>query len=397
MGTAPGAAYDPVMRRPAQSNRWPAGTDVAVAVAFAVVAQVELRVSSQNIFKGTAPLAADSILVLVPTAALCWRRAAPFAASVGLAAGMTLTGAAFHGTICFFGGLLPFLITLYSASAWARHPFDRLAALVPVALVLPMPAYVPAFNFPGDLVFAAVACAGAWTVGQLVRRWRRQSEALADALEAAERNRDARAKLAVAEERTRIARELHDVVAHGMSVMVMQAGLARLDLRERPDAAEESLSVLERTGRQSLHEMRRLLGVLRSVGTIELEPQPRMAELPSLIDGFRRAGLHVETTVTGAAAVLAETQDLSAFRIIQEALTNALKHGARGWASLAVTYLPDRVGITVTNPVAPGARRPVDGGGHGLVGIGERAAMFGGTSHTQVRDRQPRHRGRPAH
>ncbi len=219
-----------------------------------------------------------------------------------------------------------------------------------------------------------------------MRRWRRQSEALADALEAAEHNRDARARLAVAEERTRIARELRDVVAHGMSVMVMQAGLARLDLRERPDAAEESLSVLERTGRQSLHEMRLLLGVLRSVGPIELEPQPRMAELPSLIDGFRRAGLHVETTVTGAAPVLAETQDLSAFRIIQEALTNALKHGARGWASLAVTYLPDRVGITVTNPVAPGAGEPVDGVGHGLVSIGERAAMFGGTSHTQVRD-----------
>lgn len=141
---------------------WPSGADVAVAAAFAVVAEVELRVSSPNLFKGTLPLAIDSFLVLLPIVAVCWRRASPFASSVGVAAAITLTGAVFHGTICFFGGLLPFLLTLYSASAWARPPRDRLALLVPVALLAPMAAYVRTFDFPGDLVFGTVVSTAAW-------------------------------------------------------------------------------------------------------------------------------------------------------------------------------------------------------------------------------------------
>ncbi len=111
-----------------------------------------------------------------------------------------------------------------------------------------------------------------------------------------------------------------------------------------------------------------------------------MADLPRLIEEFQRAGMDVTTTIVAEPPALAEAHDLSAYRIVQEALTNALKHGAHDRASVAVAYLPDRVDITVTNPVAPGASPSVDGAGHGLVGIRERAAMFGGTCRTKVRD-----------
>lgn len=354
--------------------------DVALAVAFAVVAEAELRVSTQNIFTGTRSIAADSVLVLVPPVALIWRRSHPFAAAVAVAGALTVVGAGFHGTVLFFGGLLPFLVALYTASAYARTPLDRIVLGLPVLLIGPMPLYIDTFRVPGDYVFATVASVFAWLAGQAVRRWRRQSVQLAEALAALEAGRDAETRLAVAQERVNIARELHDVIAHSMSVMVLQASVARLEADEGPAAAaRDAMRTIETTGRRALAEMRRLLGVLRSEDMAALGPQPGLAALPELLDSFGRAGLVVEVRRTGEARPLLAGQDVTVFRIVQEALTNALKHGDAAHATLAVEFDSGQLLLSVTNQVACDRARSDLSGGHGLVGIRERAALFGGT------------------
>ena len=371
----------PIMRR---ATHRPSGAgwvdfDVALTVVLCVVAEIELRVSTQNVFAGRRSLAADSVLALVPVLPLIWRRVRPFASAAAVACGLTVVGAVFHATVLFFGGLLPFLIALYSASGYARAPIDRLALGLPALLIAPMPLYVETFRVPADYVFATVASVCAWVAGQAVRRWRRQSSLLADALAAVEAARDVQTRLAVAQERVNIARELHDVIAHSMSVMVLQASVARLEAEEHPAVSQEAVSVIETTGRQALAEMRRLLGVLRSEEVAEVGPQPGLAALPDLLDGFRRAGLDVEVRRIGDTRPLLAAQDVSAFRIVQEALTNALKHGGPGQATLDLEFRADRLLLTVTNPVAHERVGPDLNGGHGLVGIRERAALFAGT------------------
>jgi signal transduction histidine kinase len=358
---------------------------VVLAIAFGVVAELEIRLYGQSVLPGHVGLALDSLLVLLPLVPVAWRRAAPLGACVAVAGGLTLVGAALGGTVCFFGGLFPFLVVLYSASAWAHAPRDRMAAAVPFLLMAPMHWYVDDFRIPSDLVFGLSLSGMAWAAGQGARRWRDRSQQLAVALEDARAGRDARAALAVAEERARIARELHDVVAHGMSVMVMQAGAARLDLRDRPTATDAALAQIERTGRAGLLEMRRLLGILRSDEPGGLAPQPGLGELPELVARLERSGLQVEQRVVGRARPLTEAEDLSAYRIVQEALTNALRHGGGARARLRLSWTPTALEIVVSNPV-PSASPIPPGRGHGLIGIEERAALFGGTCRVEHRD-----------
>jgi signal transduction histidine kinase len=176
----------------------------------------------------------------------------------------------------------------------------------------------------------------------------------------------------------RIARELHDVVAHSLGVMTVQAGAARLVLDADPGRAEESLLSVEETGREALAEMRRLLGLLdlESSGT-ELEPQPTLLQVGALADQLRDAGLAVDLRVEGAARSLSPGVDLTAYRIVQESLTNVLKHAGSGTARVTVAYRSDTIEIEVEDD-GHGRAQPA-AGGHGLVGMRERAAMYGGT------------------
>lgn len=214
--------------------------DVTIAAVFAVVAEVELRVYDQPILAGSVSPGIDSLLVLLPLVPLAWRHAWPFAAVVAMPLVVTAVGVA-GGTICFFATMLPFVLLMYAAAAWSESPYDVAALVSPLLLLGPMVGYDPDFG-PNDWVFGMVVAIAGWMAGQGARRWRRQSQELAAALAAAEAGRDAQAELAVAEERARIARELHDVVAHGVSVMVMQAGVARLDLRQEPEEADAAPS-----------------------------------------------------------------------------------------------------------------------------------------------------------
>jgi signal transduction histidine kinase len=184
-------------------------------------------------------------------------------------------------------------------------------------------------------------------------------------------------RIAVAEERTRIARELHDIVAHAVSVMVLQVGAVRHQL---PDAMAEdrhALRGVEQAGRAALAEMRRLLSVMRREGDgVELAPQPGLDGLDSLVKEIGRAGLPVELRFAGEPFPLPRGIDLSAYRIVQEGLTNALKHARATHAQVTVEYAQDEVGIEVSDDGA--GATPSDGHGHGLIGVRERVKLYGG-------------------
>jgi signal transduction histidine kinase len=192
-----------------------------------------------------------------------------------------------------------------------------------------------------------------------------------------EHEREERTREAIAEERRRIARELHDVIAHTVSVMTVQAGAARLLLDEEPERAVGPLLSVEETGRQALAEIRRLFGVLREdSGEIAFEPQPGMANLDALLEHARRAGLPVEVRVEGQPTTLAPGVDLAAYRVVQEALTNTLRHAGPTHAQVAVRYEGDSLDLEIRDEGRGG--RSDNGTGHGLIGMRERVALYGG-------------------
>jgi signal transduction histidine kinase len=237
------------------------------------------------------------------------------------------------------------------------------------------------YNIPGhsvsNLVFVPLEFAVSWVAGFAVRERAEQAEAAEVRATEAELERDAAARIAVAEERARIARELHDIVAHAVSVMVLQVGAVRHKLPDALAEEREALSGVERVGRAALTEMRRLLAVMRREGEpAELAPQPGLDGLGSLVNDIGRAGLPVELHVEGEPFPLPRGIDLSAYRIAQEALTNALKHAHASHADVTICYAPEEVQIQVRD----NGRGAVtsNGHGHGLIGIRERVKLYGG-------------------
>ncbi len=251
-------------------------------------------------------------------------------------------------------------------------------------------------NIPGPQtvslgVFVPLRFVVAWVAGYALRERSEQAEAAEmrasfaererEAAEMraafAEREREAAARVAVAEERTRIARELHDIVAHAMSMMVLQVGAVRHKLPQAPAEDREALGRVEQAGRTALGEMRRLLGAMRNEGDgVELGPQPGLDALDSLVEDVTRAGLPVRLQVYGEAVPLPRAIDLSAYRIVQEGLTNALKHAHASHADVTVRYRPDELQLEVADDGNGPAM--TNGHGHGLVGIRERVNIYGG-------------------
>ncbi|MFF4548034.1 sensor histidine kinase [Streptomyces sp. NPDC001435] len=246
-------------------------------------------------------------------------------------------------------------------------------------------------SLPGKVaiaVFQTVPFALAWVLGDSMRTRRAYFEQLEERAARLEKEREAQAKVAVAAERARIARELHDVVAHNVSVMVVQADGAAYVLDAAPDQAKKALETISSTGRQALAEMRRLLGVLRTgehqeVG--EYVPQPDVEQIDDLVEQCRSSGLPVDFKVEGTPRPLPSGVELTAYRIVQEALTNTRKHGGpNAGASVRLVYFDDGLGLLVEDD-GKGAPHELyeeggaDGQGHGLIGMRERVGMVGGT------------------
>ncbi len=240
---------------------------------------------------------------------------------------------------------------------------------------------LPADVFVLDLISNYVVFATAWIFGDNVRVRRAYTTALEARAALLEREREENARLAVAEERGRIARELHDVVAHHVSVMVVQAEAARRVLAAEPELAADALESVQGTGREALAEMRRMLGVLREVDSPDnRRPQPSLERLDALIETVREAGLAVELEIEGTPRPIPVGIDLSAYRIVQEALTNTIKHGGKASARVRLRYGERELELEVVDNGRGAAAGLVaqDGTGHGLIGMRERVALFGG-------------------
>ena len=316
------------------------------------------------------------VLSAVPVA---WRRRTPLAALVvaGVAA-VAYEALGFAESATTIG----VLICLYSVAAHCDRRRSIIGAVYTAIGTLVV--FITArwgVNL-GNIVSNVVVFATAWILGDNLRNRRAYLASLEDRAARLEREQVEQAHRAVADERARIARELHDVVAHNVSVMVVQAGAARRMTERDPARARDALTSVEAVGRQALDEMRRLLGVLRTEdeATEQRSPQPSVSQLDSLVAHVREAGLPVEVVVEGEPRPLMSGVDMSAYRIVQEALTNSLKHAGPAHArvmlrwgdhDLRLEVVDDGRGLAADAPVS-------NGGGHGLVGMRERVALFGG-------------------
>ena len=280
--------------------------------------------------------------------------------------------------------LIPFMVSLFPvglASAFLLgNVRDVRLAWTGLAIVLGSITTV-VYNIPGhltaELIFIPVDFGIAWAAGFALRERAEKAEAAELRAIQAEKEREAAARIAVAEERARIARELHDVVAHAVSVMVLQVGAVRHKLPDALAEDRDALTGVERAGRTALAEMRRLLAAMRRDGDeAELLPQPGLEALDSLVKELGRAGLPVELHVDGEPFPLPRGIDLSAYRIVQEGLTNTLKHAHASDVDVTVRYRPDELEIEVRDNGQGSATS--DGLGHGLVGIRERVKIYGG-------------------
>ena len=236
---------------------------------------------------------------------------------------------------------------------------------------------IPGEQTASQMAFIPLRFVVAWIAGFILRERAERAEAAEIRATVAERERDAAARVAVAEERARIARELHDIVAHAVSVMVLQVGAVRHKLPDELSDDSEALRSVERAGRTALAEMRRLLGAMRDEREeVSFVPQPGLDGLDSLLEEVTRAGLPVELQVDGVPFPLPRGVDLSAFRIVQEGLTNALKHSHATTANVTVRYALDELQIEVRDNGVGSST--TDGLGHGLVGVRERVKIYGG-------------------
>ena len=284
------------------------------------------------------------------------------------------------------GRLIPYPAGLYLAGMLAAFLLgnlrDPVLARVGLAVVLGSMATIilnrPGHS-PGEVVFIPLLFGIAWLAGFALNARAEQADAAEARAAQAERERETAARIAVAEERARIARELHDIVAHAVSVMVLQVGAVRHKLPEELADESDALRGVEGAGRTALTEMRRLLAAMRDDGdSLELGPQPGLDSVGSLVAEVERAGLPVALHVEGETAPLPRAVELSAYRIVQEALTNALKHAHANRVDVTLRYGPDELEIEVRDDGSGGGASS-NGPGYGLVGIRERVKIYGGT------------------
>jgi signal transduction histidine kinase len=355
-----------------------------------------LREHADPVIACTLALALTVEVVLYPTAQLAtavpacllaalpqiWRRKRPIAAFLGSLAGVFAIHAAAPGwnadAVSF---MVLYFLALYSLGAWSRGVEVPISAGIVVACIALFALTDGGAFHPADVIFATGIVGGPWAAGLVIRLRRDHASRLAADNEVLQADQEERARRAVAEERARIARELHDVVSHAISVTVLQARGARRTLGHDEGQVRLALDAIELTNTAALSDMRRLLAVLRdtedagSVGGEPHAPQPTLDQLESLVDQVRASGVPVKLEIVGQRLSVPPGVDLSAYRIVQEALTNVIKHAGPASATVTLTFGPDALDVLIRDTGAGGR---VNGTGHGLIGIRERVAVVGG-------------------
>jgi signal transduction histidine kinase len=329
----------------------------------------QLEIWLLHSFNGPAHLAvAATLLSAVP---LVWRRRAPLAVALVVAAGLGLTAPA--------SGLSQFLAVLVAVYSVAAYATPARAALGLGAVLVAQSTAIAVGPDPSliNVLYAVAFYCAAWLAGLVVRRRAVQIATLRSLAAELREQQEALARVAIAAERARIARELHDVIAHSVSVMVLQAGAAEQMLESDPGRARVALGAVQEVGEQAAAELRRLLGLLRvDTEAADLAPQPGLADVPRLVEQLRHADLEVTLEVVGPVRPLPPGPDLAAYRIVQEALTNVVKHARATRVAVTVTHTSDDVTLTVVDDGGKAAARPERG--RGLTGMQERCALYGG-------------------
>ena len=350
--------------------------DALLAVAATALSQLDIWVLGA--VPGPRPLMA--VVLLVATVPLAWRRSAPLLVVALAMAAMTVQAVVSGHAAEDPGGWAPFLVPLYSVAAYAPFRQALVGGALATAAGVVHGFYDLSASTQADIwanAFFWLISIAAWLAGLAVHRHRDAAQ-LAATMARAEAAQEAETAAAVTVERARIARELHDIVSHTLSVMIVQADAGELVAGSDPDRARVAFDTIGTTGRQALDDMRRLLAILRADEdtAAALGPPPGLRDLPALAATVRASGLDVALRVDPPDARLPEALDVSVFRIVQESLTNCLKHANARAAEVAVAVRPDGVTVSVSDDGDGGPS--FRSGGHGLVSIRERAAAFGG-------------------
>jgi len=358
-----------------------------VDLLLAAVCIYAALVLTAEVLGGSAPAVAEIAAYTVAVlhgATVGFRRVTPVAAAVGL-----LSTAAVYGLLLglpvFMLGPAVLFVAYGVGTRLALRPAAVLLVVTEAALVLLLRLGSAFPGWPSVLLFASLV-AGAWYLGVFARRWQSLAAENAERARELEAAREELARHAVAAERLRIARELHDVVAHSMSVIAMHAGAARLAVGTDPASERAALDVIESSSREAVGEMRRLVTVLRD-GDADVggrSPVPGLTDLPALVAGVAAGGLTVEVRTEGSLDAVPVGVSVAAYRVVQEALTNIVRHAGHTSARVFVQAGPAEVTVRVENDAPSGMAVELTpaGGGHGTVGMRERVELYGGTLHS---------------
>jgi len=359
--------------------------DAALAVVITAVGVAEIWVPFSSV-QGQGSRVTSTLLVVLAGLPLAVRRSHPLPVLLVITLSWPVVYSVTPVLVLFFGTFVPLGVALFSVARYGRGRAPLYGALATAALLLFLDLRVAVMQEPGEIVFHWGVCVLVWLSGWALRRTADRAAAAMQQTIAVEVAAAERTMAAVVEERSRIARELHDVVAHAVSMMVVQAGAAEQVVDDDPAFVRGALETIRSTGRDALVEMRRVLALLRDQDEAgALQPQPGVAALGALVDSARAAGLDVLLEVQGDQRELPAGLDLAAYRIVQEALTNVRRHASASRASVRLCFTDDEVRVEVADDgrgVATGTPRE----GNGLIGMRERAGLYGGRLETTSAD-----------
>ena len=330
-------------------------------------------------FQPPHPSAVTTMLGVVGCVALLWRRTRSVEVLAVLVIVSLVPTLGLGHEPDLYSSLIPSLIAIYAVAAYRPTRYLYLIAGFCVVVLGGFAIRTPDFRAASQIVFNVLCLALAALIGRLTQHLHTRAETASARVSLLERERDLQAREAVVAERERIARELHDVIAHDVSLMVIQAGAAQRVMRDQPDKASEALSSIQDSGRRAVDELYLLLGMLRDDGQ-DLAPQRGLSAVEGLVGEVSRSGIPIELRITGERRDLGNALEVSAYRLVQEALTNVLKHAGGSRTLVELAYDPAQLTVRVADDGTGSATSPVAGsGGHGLLGMRERVRMFGGS------------------